>query len=145
MPLYWQRLETLVIVTVAEQTAFLSIALPRLAQYSVVVLGDREFCSVDLARWLSQQGHYFCLRQKKSTYVLIEDQPWLTLAQLGLTPGTKCFYNAVTLTQSKGFESAPLAGKWKRRYQGFAPAEPWFLLTNLATLDEAVAAYQKKI
>ena len=52
MPLYWQRLETLVIVTVAEQTAFLSIALPRLAQYGVVVLGDRELCSVDLACWL---------------------------------------------------------------------------------------------
>ena len=144
IPLYWQRLETLGNSHYDEQTAFLSIALPLLTNYRVVVLGDREFCSVDLARWLGEQGHYFCLRQKKSTFVLIEDKPWLKLGQLGLTPGTKCFYNAVTMTKSKGFESAHLAGKWKRRYRGFAPEEPWFLLTNLETLDDAVAAYQKR-
>ena len=144
IPLYWQRLETLGNSHYDEQTAFLSVALPLLAKYSVVVLGDREFCSVDLARWLGQQGHYFCLRQKKSTYVLIADKPWLKLAELGLTPGTKCFYNAVTMTKSKGFDSAHLAGKWKRRYRGFAPEEPWFLLTNLERIDEAIAAYQKR-
>ncbi len=144
IPLYWQRLETLGNSHYDEQTAFLSIALPLLADYRVVVLGDREFCSVDLARWLGQQGHYFCLRQKKSTFVLIEEKPWMKLGQLGLTPGTRCFYNAVTMTKSKGFDQAHLVGKWKRRYQGFAPAEPWFLLTNLETLDDAVAAYQKR-
>ena len=144
IPLYWQRLETLGNSHYNEQTAFLSTALPLLANYSVVVLGDRAFCSVDLVRWLGGQGHDFCLRQKKSTYVLIENKPWLKLGQLGLTPGTKCFYNAVTMTKSKGFEAAHLAGKWKRRYRGFAPEEPWFLLTNLETLDDAVAAYQKR-
>ncbi len=144
IPLYWQRMETLGNSHYDEQTAFLSVALPILASYRVVVLGDREFCSVDLARWLGQQGHYFCLRQKKSTYVLIEDKPWLKLSQLGLGPGTKCFYNAVTMTRSKGFDQAHLAGKWKRQYRGFAPEEPWFLLTNLETLSDAVAAYQKR-
>lgn len=144
IPLYWERLKTLGNSHYDEQTAFLSIALPEVADYRVGVLGDREFCSVDLARWLGAQGHYFCLRQKKSTYVLIEDKPWLKLGQLGLTPGTKCFYNAVTMTQRKGFDKAHLAGKWKRRYRGFAPEEPWFLLTNLESLDDAVAAYQKR-
>jgi hypothetical protein len=144
IPFYWERLKTLGNSHYDEQTAFLSIALPELADYRVVVLGDREFCSVDLARWLGEQGHYFCLRQKKSTYVLIEDKPWLKLGQLGLTPGTKCFYNTVTMTQSKGFDKAHLAGKWKRRYRGFAPEDPWFLLTNLESLDDAVAAYRKR-
>ena len=144
IPLYWQRLESLGNSHYDEQTAFLAVALPQLADYCVVVLGDREFCSVDLARWLGQQGHYFCLRQKKSTYVLIEDKPWLKLGQLGLTPGTKCFYNTVTMTKSKGFDQAHLAGKWKRRYRGFASEEPWFLLTNLESLDDAITAYQKR-
>lgn len=144
IPLYWERLKTVGNSHYDEQTAFLAIALSKLADYRVVVLGDREFCSVDLAHWLGEQGHYFCLRQKKSTYVLIEDKPWLKLGELGLTPGTKCFYNAVTMTQSKGFDKAHLAGKWKRRYRGFAPEEPWFLLTNLERLDDAVAAYQKR-
>ena len=48
------------------------------------------------------------------------------------------------MTKSKGFDQAHLAGKWKRRYRGFAPEEPWFLLTHLETLDDAVAAYQKR-
>ena len=144
IPLYWERLAALGNSHYETQTAFLSAALPILGDYRVVVLGDREFCSVDLARWLGQQGHGFCLRQKKSTYVLVESKPWLKLGQLGLTPGTKCFYNRVTMTKSKGFGEGHLAGKWKRRYRGFAAEEPWFLLTNLGSLDEAVSAYQKR-
>lgn len=144
IPLYWQRLETLGNSHYDEQTALLSVALSLLDNDRIVVLGDREFCSVDLARWLGQQSYYFCLRQKKSTYVLIEEKPWLKLGQLGLVPGTKCFYNAVTMTKSKGFDQGHLVGKWKRRYRGFAPEEPWFLLTNLDSLDDAVAAYQKR-
>ncbi|WP_228025408.1 IS4 family transposase [cf. Phormidesmis sp. LEGE 11477] len=144
IPLYWQRLDSLGNSHYDKQTAFLAVALPLLTDYRVVLLGDREFCSVDLARWLGQRGHYFCLRQKRSTYVLIEDKPWLKLSQLDLAPGTQCFYNAVTMTKSKGFGSAHLAGKWKRRYRGFASEEPWFLLTNLESLDNAVAAYQKR-
>lgn len=144
IPLYWQRLERLGNSHYDQQTALLSVALAALSDYRLVVLGDREFCSVALARWLGEQGVGFCLRQKKSTYVLIEDAPWLKLGQLGLTPGTQCFYNAVTMTKSKGFEQAHLAGKWKRQYRGFTPEEPWFILTNLESLDEAVLAYQKR-
>ncbi|MEL7223570.1 MAG: IS4 family transposase [Cyanobacteria bacterium J06576_12] len=144
IPLYWERLKTLGNSHHTKQIAFLAKALPVLAEQTVVVLGDREFCSVELARWLGREGHYFCLRQKKSTYVLIEDTLWLKLAQMGLTPGTKCFYNEVTVTKSKGFGPLRIVGKWKRVYRGFAPEEPWFLLTNLETLDAAVAAYQKR-
>jgi hypothetical protein len=145
IPLYWQRLETLGNSHYDEQTALLALALPLLSGYTVVVLGDREFCSVDLARWLGEQGHYFCLRQKKSVYVQTDaHQDWQKLGQLGLKPGSQCFYNAVTLTKSKGFGGANLAGKWKRRYRGFAPDEPWFILTNLDNLDAAIIAYQKR-
>lgn len=144
IPLYWQRLETLGNSHHTRQIGFLSKALPALGRYKVVVLGDREFCSVELARWLGSQGHYFCLRQKKSTYILVEEELWLKLAQVGLTPGAKCFYNEVSVTRSKGFGQMCIAGKWKRRYRGFAPEEPWFLLTNLDTLDEAIFAYQKR-
>ncbi len=42
IPLYWQRLETLGNSHDDEQTAFLAIALPRLDDYRVGVLGDRE-------------------------------------------------------------------------------------------------------
>jgi hypothetical protein len=145
IPLYWQFMENLGNSHFDEQTALLSQALSMLANHQVVLLGDREFCSVDLARWLGEQGHYFCLRQKKSVYVKTDEtQDWVTLKQLGLKPGTQCFFNAVTLTKSKGFGGANLAGKWKGRYRGFATEEPWFILTNLETLDAAILAYQKR-
>ncbi|NET40030.1 MAG: IS4 family transposase, partial [Cyanothece sp. SIO1E1] len=144
IPLYWQRLDKLGSSNLAEQTAVLERALSMLSDYTVVVLGDREFCSVDLARWLGAQGAYFCLRLKASTQFQIGDEPWQALSQIGLTPGTHCFFNQVTVTQSKGFGAGHLAGKWKRRYRGFAPDEPWFILTNLDSLEAAILAYQKR-
>lgn len=84
------------------------------------------------------------LRQKKSTHIQPDDNGWMALSELGLSPGTQCFFNQITVTQSKGFGPVQVAGKWKRRYDGFAPDEPWFLLTNLDTLDAAILAYQKR-
>jgi hypothetical protein len=127
-----------------EQTALLSQALSILSAYTVVTLGDREFCSVDLARWPGEQGGYFCLRLKASTQIQIEDEEWQALSKLGLTPGHHVFFNQVSVTKTKGFGAARVAGKWKRRYRGFVPDEPWFILTNLESLDEAIAAYQKR-
>lgn len=37
-----------------------------------------------------------------------------------------------------------MAAKWKRKYRGWAPDEGWFILTNLESLDKAIAAYQKR-
>lgn len=144
IPLYWQRLETLGNSNLKMQQRVLKQALRALSDYKVVVLGDREFCSVDLARWLGEQKAYFCLRQKKSTHIQPEDEDWIALGQLGLSPGTSCFYNQITVAESKGFGPVQVAGKWKRRYQGFAPEEPWFILTNLDSLDAAISAYQKR-
>jgi hypothetical protein len=38
--------------------------LPLFSEYKVIVLGDREFCSIDLGNWLKQKGVSFCLRLK---------------------------------------------------------------------------------
>ena len=55
-----------------------------------------------------------------------------------------CFFNQIKGTKEKGFGAVQVAGKWKRRYDGFAPEEPWFILTNLDSLDAAISAYQKR-
>ncbi len=45
-----------------------------------MVLGDREFCSVDLAKWLSEEAKvYLSLRLKKNEYVELEEQIWFQL------------------------------------------------------------------
>lgn len=144
IPLCWDRLDKLGSSNHGAQTAVLSRALSCLSDYTVVVLGDREFCSVDLARWLGQHDAYFCLRLKVSTLIQTTDGDWQALSTLGLTPGTQVFFNEVSVTKTKGFGTGQVAGKWKRRYQGFAPDEPWFILTNLNSLDDAIFAYQKR-
>ncbi|UJB69135.1 hypothetical protein HRE53_22485 [Acaryochloris sp. 'Moss Beach'] len=66
------------------------------------------------------------------------------LQQFGLTPGQKLFLNDVHVTQAKGFGTFNVAAKWKRRYQGFAPDEAWFILTNFCDLNSAIVSYQKR-
>ena len=144
IPLYWQRLDQLGNSNLKAQKQVLSKALRALRDYKVVVLGDREFCSVDLAQWLGEKAAYFCLRQKKSTHIQPDGEDWIALEQLALSPGTSCFFNQIKVTESKGFGPVQIAGKWKRRYHGFAPEEPWFILTNLDSLDAAILAYQKR-
>ena len=53
----------------------------RLENHQLVVLGDREFCNVDLAKWLSEMKTYFSLRLKKHEYVELEDQIWFQLKE----------------------------------------------------------------
>ena len=69
IPIAWIRLDNLGCSDYREQTQVLTTALSYLSAYTVVVLGDREFCSVELARWLGEQGGYFCLRLKASTQI----------------------------------------------------------------------------
>lgn len=144
IPIAWIRLDKLGCSDYREQTQVLTTALDYLRAYTVVVLGDREFCSVELARWLGEQGGYFCLRLKASTQLKTDETDWRALSQLGLVPGSQVFFNQVSVAKTKGFGGAKVVGKWKRRYRGFAPDEPWFILTNLDSLDAAIIAYRKR-
>lgn len=57
-----------------QQKQVLEPALSILQDYKVIVLGDREFCGVELAKWLSQeQKVYLSFRLKKNEYVELED------------------------------------------------------------------------
>jgi Transposase DDE domain len=48
------------------QTRALQQVLPLLKEYKVIVLGEREFCSIDLRKWLKTMGVSFCLRLNKN-------------------------------------------------------------------------------
>lgn len=144
VPLYWRWLDKLGCTNWCEQRDAIAKVLPLLSGYEAVILGDREFCSVRLAGWLQSCGCGYCLRLKCSTHVVEAQQVQQELASLGLQPGNKLFMNEVSVTKQKGFGPFQLAGKWKRRYRGFGASEPWFILTNLGSLDEAVAAYQRR-
>lgn len=77
--------------------------------YKVCVLGDREFCSVKLAKKLQQLGVKFCLRLKKNEFVEYQKEIWIELNNLGLTPKVSFFIKGVKVTKSKGFFSFNVA------------------------------------
>jgi hypothetical protein len=97
-----------------QQKQVLEPAIKLLKEYKITVLGDREFCGIELAKWLSEkQQVYLSLRLKKNEYVELEDQIWFQLSDLGLTPGMSLYYQGVKVTKTKGFAGFNLAAKWK--------------------------------
>lgn len=143
-PIYFELLPKLGSSNINEQKAALSQVIPVLKKYKVCLMGDREFCSVKLANWLSEQSLYFCLRLKKNEFVQVKNEIWVELNNLGLTPGGSFFLQGVKVTKMKGFRSFNVAGKWKRKIDGVAPKEGWFILTNFETLAAAIAAYKTR-
>lgn len=144
IPIYCQLIPKLGSSNFEEQKEIISKVLPLLKDYKVVVLGDREFCSVHLGNWLRQQRVYFCLRLKQNEFVHVEGQIWVQLSGLGLAPGTSLYLEGINVTKQKGFERFNVAAKWKRKYRGWAPKEGWFILTNLDSLSAAITAYRKR-
>ena len=144
IPIYFEILAHKGSTNFELQTEALTQVLPLVKGYTVVLLGDREFCGVRLANWLAEQGLYFCLRLKKNEYIELEKGNWVQLAALGLRPGISLYIEGVGLTKQKGFKQYNLAAKWKKKYHGWAPKEGWFIFTNLESLDIALQAYQKR-
>ena len=143
-PIYWNFLEKKGSSNLLEQQEVLQKSLELISEYKIVVLGDREFCSPRLGNWLGERGVYFCLRQKCDTKIKKEGDLYQELRELKLIPGMKIFLNDKQVTKQKGFGTFNVACKWKRNYRGFTSKEPWYILTNLESLDVAIIAYQKR-
>ena len=144
IPLYFELLDKKGNSNLVEQTKALGKVISQLEKYKIVILGDREFCSVDLASWLSQRKLYFCLRLKKNHFIEQEGEIWCQLQQLGLQPGISFYLRGVKMTKSKQVVGFDLAAKWQKKRYGLTPEEGWFILTNLGSLEPAIAAYKKR-
>ncbi|WP_414588227.1 transposase [Scytonema sp. PCC 10023] len=104
-----------------EQTKIISHILPLFKEYKVIVLGDREFCSVKLANWLREQRLLFCLRLKKTEFLEKEDGVWSELNNLGLKPRVSLFIEGVKVTKRQRIDGFNIAAKWKRNAQRNCP------------------------
>lgn len=146
IPVYFTLLEKKGNSNLAQQQQVLLPVFELLENYKTTVLGDREFCGVELGKWLlEEQKVSFSLRLKKNEYVELEEQIWFQLSDLGLTPGMSCYYQGVRVTKTKGFGGFNLAAKWKRNYRGKYSKETWFILTNLESLSAATDSYAKRM
>jgi hypothetical protein len=103
LPIYWNILDKKGSGNLEEQKRVLAKVFSVLSGHKIVVLGDREFCSVSLGTWLQEKGVYYCLRQKQSTNVKATEGIYQEMRELGLSRGTKLFLNEVNITKEKGF------------------------------------------
>ncbi len=100
---------------------------------------------MELAKWINEQKNvFYALRLKKSSYIEVEAEIWVTLKNLGLAPGMSVFYQGVKVTKTRGFTGSNVVVKWKKRYRGLDTEEAWFIITNLKSLDETIEAYKKR-
>ena len=143
-PVYFTLLPKLGSSNITEQKDIITKVIPLFNNYKVCVLGDREFCSVKLAKYLQEIDVYFCLRLKKNEFVEYQKDVWLELQKLGLVPGVSFFLKGVKVTKTGGFLGFNVALIWKRKINGVAPKEAWFILTNFESLEYAISAYQKR-
>ena len=144
IPLYWSLLPKLGNSSFESQTTNLQQVLPLFSEYKVIVLGDREFCSVDLGNWLREKGVSFCLRLKKNHCVETEHLVWQRLDELGIVPGTSLYFQGKRVRKSQPATGFELACKWKRNYGGWKVDEAWFILTDLGSLPAAIDAYKQR-
>jgi hypothetical protein len=145
IPLSWSLLPKLGSSNFREQKEAISEILPLLQDYQVVVLGAREFCCVEFASWLREKGLSFCLRLKCSTCIETEPGKWQALKEVGLAPGVSRYFQGVRVRKTPPVKGFNVAGKWKRKYRGASRKEGWFLLSDLGSLSEAIAAYQQRM
>jgi Transposase DDE domain len=141
LPVYWELLGKNGASSFAQQKRFIAPVLRLFRSYPIVLLGDREFHSVKLAKWLSDWGVDFSLRQKKNTCISDDEQVYVALQDLNIQPGKRQFYSSISCTKSHQLGDFNLAAYWKRKYRGKAPKDPWYILTSLPTLELALSFY----
>jgi hypothetical protein len=98
IPVYFEFLPKLGSSSYTEQTSVISKVLPLFKNEQFLILGEREFCSVELANWLTEQEVQFCLRLKKNEFIARKNEEWSELNALGLKPGTSFFTEDVKVT-----------------------------------------------
>jgi len=145
IPLYWSLLPKLGNSSFESQTTNLQQVLPLFSEYKVIVLGDREFCSVDLGNWLRGKGVSFCLRLKKNHCIETEHLVWQRLDELGIVPGTSLYFQGKRVRKTQPATGFDVACKWKRNYGAWKVDEAWFILTDLGSLPAAIDAYKQRM
>jgi hypothetical protein len=138
-PLFWTLLDKQGASNLAEQQQVLPPVIRLLKKYKLIIIGDREFHSIELAQWLHRQHLSFVLRQKSCTTFREKIQPFQALNSIPVTPGLHLFYPKVGFTKKKGFSRFNLVASGQRKYRGKQEDEPWYLLTNLPDLKSAMA------
>ena len=143
-PIFWILLSKKGASDFREQQTILRPVIKLFKSHQIIIVGDREFHSIDLAQWIDHQGVKFVLRQKKDTTFRLRRHKFKSLSSLQVAPGQREFLSNINITQKKGFGRFNLAVYWRRKYKNKQEKDPWYLLTNLGDLTTAVKAYKQR-
>jgi hypothetical protein len=143
-PIFWTLLDKNGASNLVAQQQVLRPVIRLLKRYKLVIVGDREFHSIELAQWLHCQHLTFVFRQKCSTTFREKRQPFQSLDSIPVQPGIHLFYQRVGFTQKKGFSRFNLVASGQRKYRSKQEDEPWYLLTNLPDLKSVSGVYSKR-
>jgi len=144
LPIFWILLSKKGASNFREQQIVLRPIIKLFKTHQIIIVGDREFHSVELAQWIDCQGVKFVLRQKKDTNFRQKRRKFKTITSVQVAPGQRQFISEIGLTHRQGFGRFNLAIYWKKKYKGKQEKEPWYLLTNLRDLETALIAYKKR-
>jgi hypothetical protein len=140
IPLVWQVLAHKGNSTFKERTqilAHLDELLP--TGCSVIILGDREFGTVDMMRSIRLHNWDFCLRVKGSHWICPTPGVWVKLKTLAPAPGTHYFLTDVVLTQAQCYGPVHFALALDSH-----STDPWFIATSLVPSRRTLHDYGRR-
>ena len=106
-------------------------------EVEVVFLGDGEFDSITLQAAVEAEGDAYVCRTASNILVYHEDV-WRPLRAIGVEKGACVMWSGVGFTQAN-YGPVQVIAWWEAAY-----AEPLYLVTNLASKEQACGWYRKR-
>lgn len=147
LPIYWNILEKRGASNLSEQKALIKPVLKLLNKYHLIIIGDREFHSIELAAWLKKEKQKrsqkidFALRQKQDTFFHKGGNNYQKISEIEIKKGVKQIKMGLKVTKKKGFARHNLGIYHKKSKQNKKYQEPWFILTSLSSVEEVMNIY----
>ena len=145
LPIYWLLLNKQGSTNFYEQNAVLKPVLRLLKKYKILVIGDREFRSTELAVWLNKKKVYYILRLNKSTKIKPKYQKYQSLDSLKIKPGDRIIHRRSLVTEENTKDRFNVVIYWKKKNKKKQLPEPWYLITNLGNKDEVIKIYSQRM
>jgi hypothetical protein len=150
LPLYWKPLDKKGASNLAEQKSLIRPIIKLLKNYHIIIIGDREFHSVELSKWLKNQKKKgkkvdFALRQKAGTFYHQGGGKYRKLSEIEVIKGVKQIKMGIKVTKKRGFGSHNLSIYHKKNKGVKKMNEPWYILTSLDNVEEVIKVYQQRM
>ena len=103
----------------------------------VVLLGDGEFDSSDLIKWLEARPNWQYVCRTATNIQILYNNEWLELQKLPLIEGTEQFFISVLFTKTGQVGPLNILAIWNEEEK-----RHWFMVTNISSFEEATEWYR---